>query len=214
MTNPPHLRAQILPPLGLSSWMIFDESWTCWSREPRSRVTRPEQHLCSVWQASYVIYDLVTRDNTVVSLIKVTAQNEMWLWPLLTWKDKALDTGSSVVDRYVSCIHGRYFRCQKYIQVWFRPYKKMTPDLIRVKFRIQKWLILGEENSNDNDKGASLMYNQHITSFLPPVYCSFGSWGRASGCPGHLLMLAKTMQIKISSRHTLLKRTRFHSSAS
>lgn len=51
------------PPSGLWSWMIFDESRTCWSRHPSGGIVRPERHLCSVWQASCVIYDLVMRDG-------------------------------------------------------------------------------------------------------------------------------------------------------
>lgn len=69
MANLPHLGARththVLPPpppppLGLSSWMIFDESRSRWSRNPQD----PEQHLCSVWQASCVIYDSVMREHS------------------------------------------------------------------------------------------------------------------------------------------------------
>lgn len=92
------------PPLGLSSWMIFDESWTCWSRNPCRRTTRPERHFCSVWRASCVIYDLVMRQHSG-QLDKGYSSKMRLSWLLLPWEDEGLDVASGDFDRCVNGIH-------------------------------------------------------------------------------------------------------------
>lgn len=65
-THLPHTYSVSPPPTPqrFYSWTIFDKSWTCWSRNPRSRIAGPEQHLCTVRQASCVIYDLAMRQQS------------------------------------------------------------------------------------------------------------------------------------------------------
>lgn len=66
----------------------------------------PELHLCSVWQAPCVIYDLVMRQHS--GQLDKGYSSEMRLsWLLLPWEDEGLDVASGDIDRYVN---GFFFR--------------------------------------------------------------------------------------------------------
>lgn len=107
MANLPHIHT---PPSTTAGIIIlndiFDESWTCWSRNPCSRITRPERHHCSVWQASCVIYDLVMRQRGG-QLDKGYSSKMRLSWLLLPWEDEGLDVASGDFDRHVNGIHKR-----------------------------------------------------------------------------------------------------------
>lgn len=137
------------PPLGLSSWMIFDESWTCWSRNPCRRTTRPERHFCSVWRASCVIYDLVMRQHSG-QLDKGYSSKMRLSWLLLPWEDEGLDVASGDFDR---CVNGIHKRGVFFLSTLSEVDSDVCVGLIislYLKVIIDQFLVLIYKTTNDN----------------------------------------------------------------
>lgn len=76
------------------------------NRNPGNRITRPERHLCSVWQASCVIYDSVMRQHSG-QLEKGYSSRMRLSWLLSPWEDEGSDAASGDIEQYVNGIHKR-----------------------------------------------------------------------------------------------------------